>query len=469
MKPQLKIYFILLLLPMLLNAQNISKTGFENYITAKGDQLFDGSTEFKFVSFNIPNLLFVEDPDWQFITDWEQEDALKTIAQLNGRVARTYTLSVKGGVNNSKGIQRSHVTGPGEFDEEVFIKMDKALQLANKYQVRLIIPFVDQWKWIGGIGEYAAFRGKKPEEFWTDSLVRKDFKKTVEFVLNRTNTFTGIKYKDDKSILCWETGNEIYQATDEWTNDIISYIKSIDKNHLVMCGKGDANDFSVNNPLIDIVTSHYYNYSDESPFAGRAKRDREKTKGKKPFVIGEFGCSWPDDMRLMTEEAVTNGTSGVLIWSLRFRNEKGGFYFHSDGQKPVTSRSYHWPGFLSNSDYYEPTMVQMLRKNAHLILGIPILPIPIPDAPVLLKVENGSLTWRGNTGSSSFIIERSKSEKGPWELVSTEVTDCLEFGPFFTDNSGKNNSEFYYRVKAQSESGISDPSKSMKNSLVEKK
>ena len=46
--------------------------------------------------------------------------------------------------------------------------LDKVLQIANEVGVRVIIPFVDNWWWWGGPKEYADFRGKKPEDFWTD-------------------------------------------------------------------------------------------------------------------------------------------------------------------------------------------------------------------------------------------------------------------------------------------------------------
>jgi len=34
---------------------------FKNFITVKGDKIFDGDKQFRFVSFNIPNLLSIAD------------------------------------------------------------------------------------------------------------------------------------------------------------------------------------------------------------------------------------------------------------------------------------------------------------------------------------------------------------------------------------------------------------------------
>ena len=83
--------------------------------------------------------------------------------------------------------------------------------------------------------EYADFRNKKAEDFWTDPRLISDYEKTVEFIINRKNTFTNNFYKDDKAILAWETGNELH-APFSWTSQISIYIKTLDKNHLIIDG-----------------------------------------------------------------------------------------------------------------------------------------------------------------------------------------------------------------------------------------
>ena len=87
--------------------------------------------------------------------------------------------------------------------------LDLVLKIAREKGVRVFVPLVDQWWWMGGRAEYAAFRGKQPDDFWTDEQVISDFEKTISHVLNRKNTLTGVVYKDDPTIFGWETGNEI--------------------------------------------------------------------------------------------------------------------------------------------------------------------------------------------------------------------------------------------------------------------
>ena len=100
---------------------------FTNFITRSGDKLMDGAQEFRFISFNDDSILRT----WggNAADPFEQEDALRTISQMGGRVLRVYTLTV--------GTSNAHVTAPNTFSEEYFRALDKLLQLANQFGVRL--------------------------------------------------------------------------------------------------------------------------------------------------------------------------------------------------------------------------------------------------------------------------------------------------------------------------------------------
>jgi mannan endo-1,4-beta-mannosidase len=201
-----------------------AETPFQNFITTRGDQLFDGDQPFRFISFNIPNLLLIEDNypfaetnAWRLPDQFEITDALATVQQMGGTVVRTYSITVARGENPP--AQVSMVLAPGKFNEEPFVILDRALQTANEQGVRLVIPLVNNWPWMGGRPQYAAFRGKGQNDFWTDPQIIADFEQTIKYVLTRTNTLTGVRYCDDKAILCWETGNEL-QSPAAWTREI---------------------------------------------------------------------------------------------------------------------------------------------------------------------------------------------------------------------------------------------------------
>jgi mannan endo-1,4-beta-mannosidase len=447
---------LLLLLLSLFLVQCASTSRFENFITTDKDKLMDGEKVFRFVSYNIPNLAYVEDYDaftaqspWRLPTPYEIKDALRTIRMDGGRVARIYTFSVrKAGESNE--IVRA-VEGPGEFNEAAFRTFDKVLQIANREGVRLIVPFVDNWWWWGGRAEYAAFRGKLPNDFWTDPQLISDFKKTIKFILDRKNTYTGVLYKDDKAILGWETGNEL-EAPLSWQDTIAAYIKSIDKNHLVLEGtfKQLLTKQEVADSNFDVLSTHYYTTLDKA--VKDALLNRELTAGKKPYFIGEFGLRNPLNTKALVDTVINNGISGIMIWSLRGHARDGGFYQHS--------LSYRFPGFAADSMCHEKEIVNIMREAAYRINGEPEPPLPVPDPPRLLDIKDVyDISWQGSTGAASYKIQRLTEGSDNWETIADSATDAVPvFRPLYDDTTAELGKNYFYRVIAQNSSGASEPS-----------
>ena len=81
----------------------------------------------------------------------------------------------------------------------------------------------------------------------------------IATLVNRVNTITKIAYRDDPTIMAWETGNELRESTAAWDREMAAYVKSIDQNHLVLNGNDllGADDERVTIPEIDIVVKHY--------------------------------------------------------------------------------------------------------------------------------------------------------------------------------------------------------------------
>lgn len=448
---------------------------FDGFVTRRGDQLFAGTHPFRFVSFNVPNLHYVEDHlpfegtnPWRFPNTFEIEDAVATVAQLGGRVVRTYTLSVRGH-SDPPDVPR-HVLGPGRFDDEAFRTLDEVLAIANRHRVRVIVPLVDNWRWWGGIAEYAAFRGKQrapttsedDSAFWTDRQLIDDFKATLRHVLHRTNTITGVRYADDPTILAWEPANEPRDPY-AWTREIAAYIKELDPNHLVLDGyhsrgDGPALRESLDDPNVDIVSTHHYG----SPFRRLARGLGETAamaRGKKPYVIGEFGLAGLQEIEEVLQSVVAEGLTGALGWSLRPHHRDGGFYWHSEGSGAGT-KAYHWPGFASGDAYEERSVLRLMRAKAYEIRGRAVPPLPVPAPPELLPIADvGAISWRGSVGAASYRVERAGSLDGPWVVVAGDVSDAAtQYRPLLSDETAPLGAELYYRARASNEAGISAPS-----------
>ena len=450
-----------LLAIMVFLSGGVLQAQFRNFVTRSGDKLMDGDRELRFISFNIPNLHYVEDylpfsgtNPWRLPDEFEIRDALTAIKQLGGKVTRLYVLSLRR-QDDTPDIIR-HVVGPGEFTEEAFRALDKVLQVANEVGVRVIIPFVDNWRWWGGVGEYAAFRGKERDAFWTDPELIADFKKTVEHVVDRTNTLTGIAYKNDKAILAWETGNELV-APYSWTREIAAYVKSLDTNHLLIEGTlaKELAQEAIDDPNIDVLSTHHY--GDPSVSLQYIVSDQKRAKGKKPYVIGEYGIVLTQDIRAITDTIIHQGISGGMLWSLRFREREGGFYNHYEYNRVS---AYRWPGFSNGEMYDERMVLSIMREKAFEIDGATQPRLPVPQQPTLLGFNDvSSVSWQGSVGAQSYIVERRDADSTEWRILATDVDESrYQNRPLFCDTSAEFGRKYFYRVRARNESGVSGPS-----------
>ena len=442
-----------------------SESVFAKFVYREGDKLMDENGELRFISFNIPNLHYNEDHmpfteinPWRPTNEFEIADALEAVRQMGGKVVRTYTLSVRVAGENPD-IPR-HILGPGQFDEEAFKALDMVLAVANRKGIRVIFPFIDNWKWWGGIGGAAAFRGKKDKDFWTDPELFEDYKRIVSFVINRTNSVTGVKYRDDKAILAWETGNELV-CPHAWTAKAAAYIKSLDRNHLVLDGYHTTNlrNESIRDENIDLVTTHHYSKNPRETI-GQIKRSMAKARGKKPYFLGEFGFIPTDAVEKVLQTVIEENVSGALIWSLRYRSRDGGFYWHSEPYGGDLFKSYHWPGFASNAAFDETGLLDLMRRKAFEIRGLPAPAIERPAPPVLLDIDDVSaISWQGSAGAQTYVVERALQKNGPWMAAKCGISDAaLQYRPLFNDVGVEMGKRYYYRVIAQNSAGVSAPS-----------
>ncbi|KAI8621761.1 hypothetical protein BC830DRAFT_1092828 [Chytriomyces sp. MP71] len=277
----------------------------------------------KFYGFNAPNLHLIEDSKpWRVPTAEEQLDAIVSLAQTGIPVARLYTLSIfdqSWDANNTNHIV--HVTvesanatavafglalpfgqspDPSKWQRipgsespplfanvPLFAALDSAVATAGTHGVRLLIPFIDHWRWWGGVPAFCSLHNVSAGSFFSDKAVVANFKSLVTFVTTRINTVSNISYARDPTIYAWETGNELsntyahpitntakmtlanpgpYRVPSDWTIEIATLLKSPTVNVSQPVIDGSFSFYGWNSdvlahPAVDGFTGHYYGFN----------------------------------------------------------------------------------------------------------------------------------------------------------------------------------------------------------------
>jgi mannan endo-1,4-beta-mannosidase len=459
-------------------------------ITRKGDQLFEGNKVYRFFGLAAPNIQqnesqIREDRTNRFPDEFEIRDILSGLERTGSRATRTFSLSVYSPDDKNMPV---YIPARRTYNEDAFKCLDRVIALAHEYDVRLIIPFIASQSFGGirGVDEFSTLSGKPKGSFWTDEEVKADYRHFLDFILNRKNTVNGVLYKNDPAILCWQLGNEFGSYAGDrkldyavwtpiintWSLEMAAYIKKVDPNHLIMeAGGGDRMAF-INDPNIDIISDHLYEYWNRlggqpwglSPIA---LASRQQCKGKKPLMIDEFGLGSTDNLRRLMQTIKDNDIVGGLLWSIRGRRRDGGWYYHNEGGTPVNS--YHVPGFAVGFVHEETRMLDLLRREAYAIRGMDVPAVKKPSPAPVLFLQGEGFTWRGSAGASFYTIERATGKAGPYTVLATGLQDAViadvtNFEPspaasqpqvLYTDESAIKGKRYYYRIKAVNVAGDS--------------
>ncbi len=474
-----------------LAAENPSVAGDKlcGFVTRQGGRLFEGTNEFRFLGLTASALDQNKSqlrPDFsnRFPDEFEITDTLESLRQLGARATRCFPLSIYSPKNNGAPV---YIQGLGHYNDDAFHSLDKVLQVCNEKGIRLILPVIASQSFWGtrGVDEFAAFRSQPGTNFWTDAQLKQDFKNLLRDLVNRTNTFTGVQYKNDPAILAWQAGNELLNYVwdrhlDEatwkpritaWTIEMADYVKQVDTNHLFMEGGGDQTAYLAA-PAIDILSEHLYEYwakkaGQPSDLALLAREAKARAGGQKAVIIDEFGMGEVQGLEGLMETIVQSDISGGLLWGLRPHRRDGGFYYHNENG--TRWNSYHWPGFSAGESYDETRLLTSLRREAYALRGLTLPSLPAPaGVPVLFPVRlPGELCWRGCTGAAGYDIARASSPDGPWEVIAEHVEDVVvtdvieyensrgsELPTLFTDRTTTPGQTCYYRVRGRNLSGV---------------
>lgn len=348
------------------------------FAKTNGTEFSVNNEKFYFMGTNINNLALLPKDGSRTTNDIRSE--VQSMASQGLKVIRFWSCIGETFKSDDLGTIRESNTSrnepmindDGTFNERALKTLDFTMSELSKNNLKAIFTFVNFEFWQNPMDFFVqkylgGGPGEKPKElFFTDSRCKEAYKNFVKLIINRKNTVTGILYKDDPTIFAWELCNEPhtsdeYEATlgvapgtivFNWLNEMSTFVKSLDKNHMVTTGeegyrtngpkvqisnwlndglKGVDFERNVKHlPNIDFNTLHVYPDNWAIPYAQRKWvfenyiNDRMKIakSANKPLIIEESGyrLSYGNRDTLLNEiyaYANSVGIAGTMIWSYR--------------------------------------------------------------------------------------------------------------------------------------------------------
>ena len=246
------------------------------------------------------------------------DEVFDSAGKMGLKVMRTWAF------NDGKRQWNALQTAPGEYKEDAFVGLDRVIAKAKERNIYLILTLVNNMNDYGGAKQYVDWSPtalmKEHNEFFTDANVRQYYKDHIKAILTRVNTITGLEYRNDPAIMAWQLMNEPRVDNDlsgdilnNWIREMSDYVKTIDKNHLLMVGEEGfyANrnkyDWMMNGsrgqdfvrdhslPSVDIASFHLWPSSDKYNFDHEQIADwikihhEDAVKIGKPLILDEYG------------------------------------------------------------------------------------------------------------------------------------------------------------------------------------
>jgi mannan endo-1,4-beta-mannosidase len=238
-------------------------------------------------------------------------------------------------------------------------------------------------------------------------------------LVTRTNTVTGLAYRDDPTLMAWQLGNEprpgvspavmqaILPAYYRWIDDSAVLIRSLDPNHLVSLGmegtiatNGNSEIVGRAHQNIDYMTAHIWplnwGWVDGKNLAGTWEAGKAKVvdyidthvklarAAGKPLVFEEFGFPRDGELydpsapttfrqryyRLIYGSAVASHVSGGPVqgtnfwaWNGEARSQHPDHHFHEGDTQYMGDPPHEPQGWYGNFDS-DIEMLAIIREHA---------------------------------------------------------------------------------------------------------
>ncbi|MBQ9375414.1 MAG: hypothetical protein IJU04_03640, partial [Ruminococcus sp.] len=332
--------------------------------------------------------------DLHRIGTWEVDKLMQEMQDNGVNVCRTWAFST----DWYCGFE-SYSNGQWNYHEDRFRQLDYIMNSAKQHGIKMILTLENYWEGFGGIDKKLEALGMDSEthqarsKWYTNETCKNWYKAYAEHLINRTNTYTGVKYKDDPTLFAWGLMNEArfqdsgedYSSTTlrRWVDEMGAYVKSLDPNHMVSIeleghgqkygfGNDEGNNFVYvqQSPYVDYCSVHIYpdeqwcdmSVDTTANIMNMLINDAHNAVGK-PIIVGEFNGSRTNPKLIDYWKAVfgtlyNKDAAGALFWNYstnyidKHTVMKGDYildYFKEMSQK-YAAKSMHISDDSDNSD-----------------------------------------------------------------------------------------------------------------------
>lgn len=250
----------------------------------------------------------------------------------------------------------------GVYDEAVLVRCDEFLAECRARGLYVMAPLTDSWDFYhGGAITFAnmVLGGSRTQdqartEFCTNPAVITAYRSYVTTLMNRVNTVTGVRWRDDPTLAIIETANEAWQAafmagSPNYHAQTAAWLRGNWPNKLVADGFACSGSgavvpaHSLGNPNFQIVGTHFYDDMRNNTTFLNAQAARAVAAGQ-AFVLGEW--DWRDvqgngptiqnttvtRQQFLTAMDGNPQVSGSFWWAPRVtgRNHNGAYQLYLD-------------------------------------------------------------------------------------------------------------------------------------------
>ncbi|ORX99296.1 glycoside hydrolase superfamily [Clohesyomyces aquaticus] len=237
-------------------------------------------------------------------------------------------------------------------------RLDAVVKSAEKYGIKLIINFVNNWTDYGGMAAYFSACGASTNAQWYQTAkCQSMYQAYIKAVISRYHTST--------AVFAWELANEprcngcATSVLTDWIRKTSDYIRSLDSDHMITAGDegfglagdgsypyqfGEGFDWAANLalPNISFGTFHLYpgSWSVSNSFGNPWVQAHAKIckQLNKPCMFEEYGtpdqsqhCAVEKEWQATSLAAKDSGMAADLFWQLGDVVKSTGQQTHNDG------------------------------------------------------------------------------------------------------------------------------------------